>query len=114
MGRVIGADGGVGNAVSDFVKNAGAGGAGGIFAEDEEFGFRFCIGRGFGGLIGSGLGGAAGDGGVGFAELFEEAECALEGAFGGGSVAQEKIVLLDVFGGPIGGREAWFGAFMTV
>jgi hypothetical protein len=51
---------------------------------------------------------------VEFAELFEEAEGALEGAFGGGSVAKEEVVLLDVLGGPIGGREACLGAFMAV
>ncbi len=86
------------------------------FVKDEEAGFGFVAGTEEGaefGFGGSGLGWAAFVG-VGFAELFEEAECALEGALGGGSVAQEELVLLDVFGGPIGGREAWFGAFMTV
>ena len=58
--------------------------------------------------------GRLGRDGVEFAELFEEAVGALEGAFGGGPVAQEEIVLLDIFGGPIGGREAFRGAFMAV
>ena len=104
------------DAVDDFVKDEEAGWAAGVFAEHPEFGFGFVAGTEEGaefGFGGSGLGWAAFVG-VGFAELFEEAECALEGALGGGSIAQEEVVLLDIFGGPIRRREARLGAFMAV
>jgi hypothetical protein len=97
--RVIGADGSVFDAVSDFVKNAQASGAGGVFAGDEEFGFFVFIEFG-------GFGGANFLVGVEFAELFEITEFALKGAFGGGFVAEEEIVLLDFIGQPVEGREA--------
>jgi hypothetical protein len=51
---------------------------------------------------------------VKFAELFEEAECALEGAFGSGFVAQQEVVFFDIVRCPIGGGEACLGAFVAV
>jgi hypothetical protein len=38
---------------------------------------------------------------VEFAELFEETELALEGAFGGDCVAQAEVVFFDLIGGPV-------------
>jgi hypothetical protein len=43
---------------------------------------------------------------VDFVVLFEEAVFALEGAFGGGFVAQIQIVFVDLVRGPIKGRDA--------
>ena len=79
-------------------------------ADDEER-------RGRGGVGDSGSRGGVGSvfgGGVEFAELFEKTECALEGAFGGGFVAKQEVVLLNIVGGPIGGRETFGGAFMAI
>ncbi len=97
--RVIGPHRGVFDAIPDFVKNAEAGGAGSVFAGDEEFGFVVFIEFG-------GFGGVNLDVGVEFAELFEITEFALEGSFDGGFVAEEEVVLLDFIGQPVEGREA--------
>jgi hypothetical protein len=110
-GRVIRPGNGGFDAVFEhFEGDDDAGGTVWIFTQDEDFGFGVGFGVGFGGGSGFGSGGS----GVEFAELFEETEGALEGAFGGGSVAKQEVVFFDVGGGPIGGREAFLRAFMAV
>jgi len=77
-----------------------AGGAGGIFFDEDdggpEVGFLFFFFFFRGGFFG-------GFGVVGFVKLLEEAEFALEGAFGGGFVAKGEIVMLDLIGRPVEG-----------
>ena len=91
------------------LEDAVAGGAGGIFHREDDGGaaafgvfrqrwfffffFFFRFRGGFWGWFGA----------VGFVELLEQAEFALEGAFGGGFVAQGEIVLFDLIGGPVEG-----------
>ena len=107
--RVIGPGDGGFDAVDHFEGDDEAGGAVWIFTKEEDVVIGIGIAFGFGLRFGFG-----GGSGVRFAELFEEAEGALEGAFGGGSVAKKEVVLLYILGGPISGREAGFGAFMRV
>lgn len=52
-------------------------------------------------LIMSGQGGFGGT--VGLVILFEQAEFALKGAFGGGFIAEREIVLFDLIRGPVVG-----------
>ena len=86
------------------MKDDVAGGTVGIFTNEEEVGVRFgSRGAGFGG---NGGGGASFARGVEFAELFEEAEFALKGAFGGGFVAKHEVVFFNLVGGPVEGGEA--------
>ena len=103
------------------MNDVNAGGAARVLAEHAEFGFGFVTGTEEGAEFGFEFGGCGfggfrgfGFGGVGFAELFEEAEFALESAFGGGFVAQEEVVFFDEVGGPIEGRGAVGGAFLAV
>ncbi len=91
-----------------------AGGAGGIFDGEGDgraeiallcFGvlcFR-RLGDGVFGCAFVGGGFFGGSGRVGFVELLEKAEFALEGAFGGGFVAESEIVVLDLLGPPVDG-----------
>jgi hypothetical protein len=81
------------------LEDAVAGGAGGIFDGEDDGGaevfflFFFLLifrRRFFGGF-----------GVVGFVKLLEEAKFALEGAFGGGFVAQGEIILLDLIRHPV-------------
>ena len=87
------------------LEDAVAGGAGGIFDGEDHGGahgfrvfvvvfllFLLCL---F--LFRWGLGR------MGFVKLLEKAEFALEGAFGGGFVAQGEIVFLDLLGLPVDG-----------
>jgi hypothetical protein len=76
------------------LKQGMAGGASGVFHKDFE-------GRAFlaNGLLGH-------DRAMDLVVLFEEAVFALEGAFGGGFIAQIQIVLFDLVGSPVEGRDA--------
>ena len=83
------------------LEDSVAGGAGGVFYREDdggaEVGFLFLLLFFFvfrGGFFG-------GFGVVGFVKLLEEAEFALEGAFGSGFVAEGEIVVLDLIGRPV-------------
>ena len=84
------------------MKQGEAGGTVWILANDEERGGRDGVGvanRASGGGVGSVFGG-----GVEFTELFEETEGALEGAFVGGFVAKQEVVLLNILGVQLAGE----------
>ena len=92
---------GVFDAVDEFVNDEEAGWAAGVFAEHPKFGFGFVAGAEQGsefGFRGSWVDGAGCGGGMELAELLEDTEGALERAFGGGSVAEEEVVFLQIRG----------------